>query len=99
MTWELGAEKDFSKLLDYEWRLEQLFHKQPALSGICQYHRDLLPRDAIREAFISHESLFINDTITRLNPHYVSARSPAQRKAAVGPELDDALEGLLAVTA
>jgi hypothetical protein len=99
MTWEFGPEKDFSKLLDYEWRLEQLFRKQPALSGICQYHCDLLPREAVREAFVSHESVFISDTITRLNPHYVQARSPAQRKAAAGPELDGALEILLAVGA
>ena len=27
---------NFGKLLDYEWR--------PTLSGICQYHRDLLLR-------------------------------------------------------
>ena len=25
MSWEFGAEKDFSKLLEYEWRLEQCF--------------------------------------------------------------------------
>ena len=96
MTWEFGPEKDFSKLLAYEWRLEQLFCKQPALAGICQYHRDLLPREAIREGVVSHESLFISDTITRLNPLYVSAHSPAERRAAVRPELDSALDVLLA---
>lgn len=97
MTWEFGAEKDFSKLLDYEWRLEQVFHKQVALSGICQYHRDLLPREAVREGLVSHASLFINDTISRMNPHYVLARSLDERKAGVGPRLDDALTELLAV--
>lgn len=97
MTWEFGPEKDFSKLLDYEWRLEQLFRRQPALCGVCQYHRDLLPREAVRDGVVSHESLFISDTITRINPHYVPARSPAERKAAVRPELDGALEALLAV--
>jgi hypothetical protein len=96
MTWEFGPEKDFSKLLTYEWRLEQLFRKQAALAGICQYHRDLLPRDAIREGVVSHESLFISDTITRLNPHYVHASLPAERKATARPELDHALDVLLA---
>jgi hypothetical protein len=96
MTWEFGPEKEFSKLVDYEWRLEQLFRRQPALSGICQYHRDLLPREAIREGVVSHEALFISDTITRLNPHYVQARSAADRKAAARPELDDALDAMLA---
>ncbi len=99
MTWEFGPEKEFSKLLEYEWALEQLFHKQPTLSGICQYHRDLLPREAVREALVSHVSLYINDTISRLNPHYVSAGSPSERKAAVTAELDDALSVVLAVGA
>ena len=95
MTWEFGPERDFSKLLDYEWRLEQLFRKEPALSGICQYHCDLLPRQAVRDGVVSHENLFINDTITRLNPHY--ARSPAERKAAAQPQLDDAIDVLFAI--
>ena len=38
MTWELGPERDFSKLLEYEWRLEEFMRAHPALSGICQYH-------------------------------------------------------------
>src|ERR1700691_4996657 len=29
MTWEMGPEKDFSKLVEYEWRLEKLFAKYP----------------------------------------------------------------------
>ena len=99
MTWEFGPEKDFSKLLQYELRLEQLFHKHTALSGICQYHRDLLPREAVREALVSHASLFINETISRLNPHYVMATSPSERAAAARPALDDALAVLLAADA
>jgi hypothetical protein len=96
MTWEFGPEKEFSKLLQYEWRLEQLFHKHAALSGICQYHRDLLPREAVREGLVSHASLFINETISRLNPHYVLAQAPYERTAAARPALDDALSMLLA---
>lgn len=96
MTWEFGPENDLSKLLHYEWGLEQLFHRQPALSGICQYHRDLLPREAVREGVVSHASLFINETISRLNPHYVQAQAPDERMAAARPVLDDALAVLLA---
>lgn len=97
MTWEFGPKKDFSKLLQYEWRLEQLFHKHAALSGICLYHRDLLPREAVREGLVSHSRVFINETISRLNPHYVRTQTPKERTAAARPALDDALAMLLAV--
>jgi hypothetical protein len=97
MTWEFGPDRDFAKLVDYELRLEQLFGKHPSLSGICQYHRDLLPRDAVREGLVSHEVLYISATLAQMNPHYVVARAPAERRiAAARPELDAALEGLLA---
>lgn len=95
MTWEFGPDKEFSKLLQYEWSLEQLFQKHAALSGICQYHRDLLPREAVREGLVSHGSLFINETISRLNPHYVRAQAPSERTAAARPALDAALAMLL----
>ncbi|MFT3697824.1 MAG: MEDS domain-containing protein [Kofleriaceae bacterium] len=97
MTWEFGHEKDFSKLLEYEWRLEQVFRKQPALAGICQYHRDLLPQAALRDAMVSHASLFINETMSQMNPHYVPARSPRDRvPAAMNVVLDEAIAVLLA---
>ena len=47
MTWELGSRKEFAKLLDYEGKLEGLFRRQPALSGICQYHAETLPPAAV----------------------------------------------------
>lgn len=71
MTWEFGPEADFSKLIEYEWRLEECFRRQPALSGICQYHRDTLPNTAMRHGVLTHESIFVNETLSRLNPHYV----------------------------
>lgn len=97
MTWEFGPEKDFSKLLEYELRLEQLFHKHARLSGICQYHRDLLPPAVVREGAVSHATLFINETISKLNPHYVTARSAEDRRPAAAATHDDALSVLLAV--
>ena len=75
MDWEFGPEKDFSKLLDYEWRLEELLEKRPALSGICQYHADTLPREVMRQCLLTHQSVFINETLSRLNPHYLEQQS------------------------
>lgn len=70
MTWELGGERDYAKVLAYERGLEKLFHRLPALTGICQYHVDTLPADAVRHAFAAHRSLFLNETLSRLNPYF-----------------------------
>ena len=75
MSREFGPEKDFSKLLEYEWRLEELLQAHPALSGICQYHADTLRPEVLRHGLLTHSSLFINDTLSRLNPHYVERDS------------------------
>ena len=71
MSREFGPEKDFLKLLEYEWRLEEFFQTHPALSGVCQYHADTLPREVLREGLLTHRSLFINETLSRLNPYFV----------------------------
>jgi hypothetical protein len=75
MSWEFGPEKDFSKLLDYEWQLEAFFRTHPGLSGICQYHTDTLPREVIQPALQTHQALFLNDTLSWLNPHYIAPGS------------------------
>jgi len=78
MTWEMGPDKDFSKLVEYEWRLEEFIQQHPEMGGICQYHADTLPFEVIRQGFRSHASLFINETLSLLNPYYVhSQTSPA----------------------
>ena len=71
MGWEFGPEADFSKLIEYEWQLEEFFRRQPALSGICQYHCDTLPDRAVRHGVLMHPSIFVNETLSRLNPHYM----------------------------
>ena len=79
MSWEFGPEKDFSKLLEYEWRLEEFLERNPALSGICQYHTDILPHQAVQQGLLTHQALFINHTLSRLNPQYIergSAQNP-----------------------
>jgi hypothetical protein len=73
MTWEFGPEKDFAKLLEYEFRLEELFLSRSELRGICQYHRDTLPPDAMRHGLLTHQTIFINDTLAHLNPHYTQS--------------------------
>ncbi len=36
MAWEFGREDGFEKLIEYEWRLEELFRRKPELSGVCR---------------------------------------------------------------
>lgn len=77
MAWEFGSEKNFPKLLEYEWRLEKLFHSQPMLRGICQYHIDALPREIPHRGLLMHPEVFVNDTLSRINPQYVPVESLA----------------------
>jgi hypothetical protein len=96
MTWEFGPHQDYSTLLEYEWQLEQLFRRRPELCGLCQYHRDLLPQQAVRDGLVSHGTVFINTTLTRLNPHYARVRAIEERRKAATMQLDDMLARLLA---
>jgi hypothetical protein len=93
MSWQFGPERDFSKLLEYEWRLEELFHKHPALSGVCQYHADSLPYDVLRQGLLTHPSLYINETLSRVNPHYTD-RKAYNSEALTNPALDHTIRGL-----
>ncbi len=79
MTWEFGATQDFSKLMEYECKLEELFHKRKELCGICQYHKDTLPPDALRQSLLMHPNLVINETLTLINPHYLKSSWPADQ--------------------
>lgn len=81
MTWELGSPKNFGKVLEYEWKLEALFHKRKELHGICQYHYDTLPTEVMRRGLMIHRNLFINETLSQINPHYVNSKSPSEREA------------------
>lgn len=90
LTWEFGFDRDFSKLLEYEWKLEGLFGRKAALSGICQYHTDTLPREATRQGLVVHPAIFINETLSLINPHYVGGNSFSQYVAA-NADLDSAV--------
>jgi MEDS: MEthanogen/methylotroph, DcmR Sensory domain len=71
MTWEMGRMKDPATLLEYEFRLEKLFHLRPELSGVCQYHAETLPPEMMRQSLLVHPSIFVSQTLSVLNPHYM----------------------------
>lgn len=96
MSWEMGPDRDLDKLIEYEWRLEQFFQKQPAISGICQYHADTLPHEALYHGLLMHPALFINETLARINPRYIPSEAFV-RLAASTPELEDAIRNLCAL--
>ncbi|MGC3945047.1 MAG: MEDS domain-containing protein [Chryseolinea sp.] len=87
MTWEFGAGKNFSRLLEYELGLEQLFRKRSELCGICQYHMDTLPNEVLHQSLLVHPELVVSDTLTRINPLYLKSSWPADIKTS--QELDE----------
>jgi signal transduction histidine kinase len=70
MKWELGPDKNFDVLLDYEARLDQVFRAKP-LRGICQYHRKFVPAQAVRDALVTHPSAYIGNVLNRDNLFYI----------------------------
>lgn len=93
MTWEFGPQKDFSKLLEYEWRLEEFFHKHPALGGLCMYHADTLPRETLRRGLVAHPTIYLNETLSRINPHYLPPQA-YNHQATTDPRLDHEIDSL-----
>lgn len=83
MTWEFGPEKDFSRLMEYELGLEDIFRRRKELCGICQYHHDTLPEDVMRQGLMIHPTIVVNDTLKIINPHYLKSRWPADTKTKV----------------
>jgi catalase (peroxidase I) len=94
MSWEFGPKRDFSKLLEYEWRLEECFRKHTSLAGICQYHAETLPREVLQQGLLTHPAIFVNETLSRINPRYVHADSYTN-PALMHPELGTIVDGLL----
>lgn len=77
MTWEFGQEKDFSKLFEYECRLEEFMRARPQICGICQYHAESLPPEVIREGVRVHQWAFVNETLSLMNPHCMAGSGSA----------------------
>lgn len=70
MKWELGKSKNFDRLLEYEARLDQIFREKP-LRGTCQYHRDLVPNQAVHQALVTHQTAYVDGMLNRDNLFYV----------------------------
>jgi hypothetical protein len=70
MAWEFGPAGDFAALVEYERALEAFFQTHPTISGICQYHADVLPEAVVRNGLAVHRALYINETLSRPNPEY-----------------------------
>lgn len=93
MSWELGMEKEPAKLLEYEWRLEKLFHERAELNGICQYHVGSLPPEMMRHSLLSHPSIFISAKKSLISPHYMEPNS-FLHEATANARLDSAIDRL-----
>lgn len=72
VAWELGEGADLGSLLDYETRLETLFHRKP-LRGICQYRRGALPPRALHDALRAHPRLMVNGSSGAANLLFMPA--------------------------
>lgn len=83
MLWEFGSERNFEKLLEYELALEELLQENPFLGGVCQYHKDILPPDAVGVALDTHQTVYVNEILSRVNPFF-RARSAGENHLQAG---------------
>lgn len=95
MHWQMGPRMDYSRILEYEKLLESFFEGHPKLSGICQYHLDRLPREAARKALLSHQSIFVSENLSLINPYFMRDGS-VMRRASEHILLDAAIDRLCA---
>ena len=49
-------------------------------------------REAVLQGFMSHECVFLNSTLSRINPHYVP-RELSEKQSARNPDVESALDG------
>ena len=83
MGWELGAEADWSRLLEYETLLDGLFARKP-LKGICQYRRDGLPGGAVGDGLKAHRAVYLGAELLGENPFYLPPETRMADNAAPG---------------
>lgn len=93
MAWEFGGEKNFSRLLEYEHALQDVFEREPALSGVCQYNMETLPNDVIQWGLWTHHAVYINEMVWQANPYYEPAKLLTHRRSDVSR---NELKGMLA---
>jgi hypothetical protein len=75
IAWEFGPERDFSELLEYERQLDAFIEHHPNFGGVCQYHRDTLPSQAIEAGLLAHPRIYIDQTLSLVNPRFISRES------------------------
>jgi len=73
MAWEFGPTGDYTKLEEYERALEAFIQAHPTMCGVCQYHADTMPGQALQSGLIAHPAIFENERLSRVNPRYVPA--------------------------
>lgn len=73
MTWEMGSDCCYAKVVEYERRLDSFFLGHPELCGICQYHADTVPHETVRQALAVHPSIFVGEAVAFPNPYFVPA--------------------------
>jgi hypothetical protein len=93
MSWEFGGAKDLSELMEYEWELEQVFRRRPELKGICQYHKDSLPPQVMRDGLLSHSSVVLNENFSRVNLFHKKT-APSKDRVYSGLDLDYMIDSL-----
>jgi len=95
--WELGPERNFSQLLEYEWKLEDFIRDNPRMGGICQYHRDTLPSEALIDGVLSHSTVFVDHARLLVNPHAVERKS-YRKESRENPALEEFVQGICGLT-
>jgi hypothetical protein len=75
IAWEFGPTRDFSSLLEYERQLDAFIEAHPNFGGVCQYHRDTLPSHAVEVGLLAHPRIFIDQTLSLVNPRFISRES------------------------
>lgn len=90
MAWELGPREDYSKLFEYERRVEKFIRDHPKMRAICQYAVGTLSREAVRHGLLTHQSIFVTENLSMVNPYFLDAGSGSSMDEAAHPVLLDA---------
>jgi hypothetical protein len=73
MAWEFGPARDYTRLEEYERGLDRFLAANPTMCGVCQYHADVLPGEALQTGLVMHPGIFENEGLSRVNPRYLPA--------------------------
>ncbi|HEX2761031.1 MAG TPA: MEDS domain-containing protein [Rhizomicrobium sp.] len=73
MAWEFGPAADYTRLEEYERALEGFIQAHPTMCGVCQYHADVMPGEALHSGLMLHPGIYENESLSRVNPRYLPA--------------------------